>query len=171
MAVYRVKLFTPKTNQYHYGDREYCLKNNLLSVGWVVKKNENIEDYEKRYLNQYEKEKIKAQKESKKIPRNSFKTCFIKNMKNIKNDDFVWVKTDGTTYYLGQIKSDLKKDENNLRIGFVRDCNWLKIKIENIPEQVRRRFIGSGYTLVKMNVDEDFEILCKKLYENAKDKG
>ena len=167
MAVYRVKLFTPKTNQYHNGDREYCLKKNLLSVGWGTEKNENIEDYEKRYLNQYEQEKINAQNENRKIPRNSFKTCFIKNMKNIKKDDFVWVKTDGITYYLGQIKSDLKKDENNLWIGFVRDCNWLQIKIDNIPEQVRSRFVGSGYTLVKMKVDEDFEMLCKKLYKNA----
>lgn len=163
MSVYRVKLFTHKKDEIHRGDRDYCLKNHLLAIGWGIENNEDISTYEERYLKKFEKEKLNTKLQSKRI-KNSFKTCFIKRMKNINIGECVWTQVDKQTYLLGIVSSDLKVDENNKRIGFVRDCKWKNIDIEKVPNIVKNNFSSSGYTITKMNVDKDFEDFCKKLY-------
>ena len=163
MSIFRIKLFTPKKDSIHVGDRDYRLKHNLLAIGWGVKTEEKIPEYEERQQKQYEQEKKDAKLKGQNPPSNSFKASF-RNLKKIEIGEYVWTKIDKETYYIGKVTSGLKKDEKSARLGFVRDCIWKKVNFDKVPKEIVKRFIGQGYTLTKMKLGKEFETISNTIY-------
>ncbi len=153
MQVFRLKLFTSTTGEYHKGDKDYCLKNNLAAIGWAIDKNvDSVDDFINKARKQYKNQR-------------GFNTA-SKHIIEMQVGDFCWVQVNAYDYRLGKIKSDIlyHQDPNNSRIGLRRKCIWKKIDFNDIPGKVISCFCGRTGTLQKINkISYDY---CNWLYEN-----
>lgn len=154
MTFYRVKLFTDR--EIHKDDKEYCLKENLVGIGWG---NDNCLDI-KSYISDIAPENEKKYK--------NFRSPY-KCMCEMNDETYVWTKIDGLTYALGKIKGDFFIDKSRPRMGAVKRCEWKIIDFDSVPGKITNYFVGGGRTLVKMDISKSLEEYCKCLY--CKDEG
>lgn len=154
MAIYRLKLFTSESG-HEKKDRNYCIDNNIMAIGWPINGVADINTYRKQAKNHKDYSNNENLSGGLKVSLNA--------IENIKKRDLVWTQIDGLDYRLGQVVGDCEIIDD---IGPSRKCVWKEIKFDYIPGDIISRFVGRGYVLCKVHCSEDLEEYCRQLYEN-----
>lgn len=157
MAIYRLKLFTSESG-HEKEDREYCINNNLMAIGWPIDGTSDIKEYRKQ---------AKCHKDySDNENLNGGLKVSLNAIEDINKGDLVWTQIDGLDYRLGKVVGDC---EINDGIGPSRKCLWKEIKFDYIPGDIISRFVGRGYVLCQVHCSDEIEEYCQQLYEKDKD--
>ena len=157
MNIYRLKLFTSVTQEFHNGDQEYCLNNNFMAIGWGYE-NGSIRD-----VNHYIENATQDYLDSK-----NFKVSYG-NLEKIQKNDLIWTKVKNK-FYIGKITDEKPFiDAQRTRIGLIRQCVWKEIPFNQVPGKIIRNF-RVGCTLITIiDIDDNFKLYCNSLYENNSD--
>jgi len=106
----------------------YCLKNNILGVGWRVTKETTELDWENY---------------SKKAKEIFGKTNIVNYLKNkVKINDLIWTRDEIGGYYLAKVRSEWKyfntveANEKDIDIANIVEVDFLKIPTEEVPGKV-----------------------------------
>ena len=144
MSVWRIQKTTSK------GDiADYCLKNNIVAIGWSLSEEANREKLNDLSFEDYYE---LAKKYYDVMPRSNV----YRLAKDIKENDLIWMRNKGL-YYLARIKHESNWSFNNSNEALLNDaCNqisnveWICIGDESeIPGALSTSFIG-GFTLQKI---------------------
>lgn len=154
MTIYRLKLFTSKSG-HEKEDRNYCIDNNIMAIGWPINGVKDIDTYQKKA------KEHKNYSDNMNLKRGLMVS--LNALKDIKKGDFVWTQINGLDYRLGQIVGDCEVNDD---IGPSRKCVWKKIKFDYIPGDIISKFVGRGYVLCKVHCSKELEEYCYQLYEN-----
>lgn len=147
--------FTNKKNELYC--QQYCFDNNYISIGYQTGEDykiNTIEDYENLHKNDTD---------------SSWKHLYNRFC-GINKDDFVWVKKDARTYYLGKVANNnpfIPPDKWIQKIGLVKECIWVKdIEFDEVPGCVINQFSGRNRTLWQIRkMSDTVKQYCTLLYE------
>lgn len=160
MSTYRIKLFTKASVGEHDGDQTYCIKNNLVAIGWGFENEPEIklDEYKKRVEEKFGKDR-------------NFKISY-NNFLNLNKDDFVWVEINARDYRLGKIqekydKYSIVKDKEKCRMGLTKKCMWKKINFNDVPGEVINSCAQRGCTLIQKHNLDDFKEYFEYLYDKC----
>jgi len=133
MAVYRIHIRPRGGDKNSRLSFDYCLKENVLGLGWQIKTTNNIiswKDYESEASKIYGKDKLS-------------RVRYLKD--NIKKDDLIWTRDHDGYYYLGKAKSEWEYFTNTEAksadiVNIIR-CELKKIhSIDEVPGKVVASF-------------------------------
>lgn len=117
--------------------RMFCIKKNILGVGWSVEFDGNVdwETYYKLAMESYYNQGLKGWWPA---------VNAIKN--RMKIDDLCWTRDWNGIYYLGQIVGDWnyrgEKDYRQADVVNIRKCDWKRVgTIDSVPGKVMNSFI------------------------------
>ncbi len=164
MTIWRIILKPASRN--NTDSHEFCLKNNIVGVGWRISEETRSVNWEEYYS---EASKIYNNKK-KKRSWNSALNVFKHRMKI---NDLIWTRDRQNNYYLGRISSDwiYQSEKNNLKTDIIntRKCEWVKIgTVDSVPGKLVNSFIG-GKTVQAVNSDS-IEIYSKAKYNELRKK-
>lgn len=169
MAVYRLKLFTPKSG-HDLKAKQDCINKGKIAIGWPVDDAKDLKDY-------CDKAKKRHSADGKNLNRGLKVSLnrLIEMSNNIKNgtENYIWVQVDGLDYRLGKITNSEIFFDNEF--GPMMECIWSnaknkenKIDFDLVPGEILSSFVGRGYVLCHVHCSEEIEKYCKSLYENYK---
>ena len=133
-SVWRLNIKT--ASQKGVNPREFCLKNNILGIGWQISQSGNIS------WDEY----ITEAKEKYKSNGRSF-TAAIGALKYRMNvGDLCWTRNKNGNYYLGRITSDWRYDSSPHNraadVVNIRSCEWKKLgTVDVVPGKVVNSYI------------------------------
>ena len=134
-SVWRVNIKT--ASQKGVNPREFCLKNNIVGIGWQIPQVGNIswDDY------------INQAKEKYKSNGRSFTAAIGALKHRMKVGDLCWTRNTNGDYYLGRITSDWRYDASPSNraadVVNIRSCDWKKLgTVDVVPGKVVNSYIS-----------------------------
>lgn len=172
------------------------IKRKIVAIGWTLREDiyneltmsekNKLEKNEKLIKNNFKEYKKIIEQETYETIKGEKKKFFngkinnsLNNLKKLKENDLVWIRSKGK-YYLGRITEkshylyayrDSKKDSDILKLGInnqFTDVEWLEIGDESdIPGRILIAFYQKG-TLIE--IDEESALNISQIIYNKKDK-